>query len=638
MSALYKELQWLPRAPADFRQRCRELAAAPEPSVRALRNLAGRALDEIQLRRLADVVELLRGQGRSLAPLTPFTLGIVGNATLEPLVPALVATAVRHGIALSCVRADYAQTVQEALSPESAINAAKPHAVLLAIDYRGLPLREGPWEAQAAQRAVGEARAYLDVLRTGFRTHAGALSIVQTLAAPPEAVFGNYDRALPGTMRSSLARFNEDLVASLSGTNDVVLDVAALAETVGLAEWFAPTQWNIAKLPFHAAYLPLYADHVCRVIAALRGKSRRCLVLDLDNTLWGGVIGDDGLEGIVLGQGNATGEAYTDVQRTALLLRERGIVLAVSSKNDDEVARAVFSEHPEMLLRERHIAVFQANWNDKATNIESIAKELALGLDAMVFLDDNPVERGLVREMLPEVAVPELPSDPALYARTLLAAGYFEAITFSDEDAKRAEFYQDNARRVALASQVADVDSYLASLEMCIIFRPFDSTGRSRISQLINKSNQFNLTTRRYSEADVAAVEADPAAFSLQARLTDAFGDNGMISVVICRQRDRTTWEIDTWLMSCRVLGRGVEQMVLREIIHHARVAGITNLIGSYIPTERNGMVRDHYRKLGFAQVSEEASGTTFWRLSTATEVEPSRMTVDRSGFDLTLA
>ena len=281
-----------------------------------------------------------------------------------------------------------------------------------------------------------------------------------------------------------------------------MLDVASLAETVGLANWHSPAQWNIAKFAFDAKFLPLYADHVGRILGALRGKSRRCLVLDLDNTVWGGVIGDDGLEGIVIGQGDATGEAYLDVQRTALALRERGVVLAVASKNSDEIARSVFREHPEMLLRENHIAVFQANWNDKATNISAIANELALGIEAMVFLDDNPVERGLIREMLPQVAVPELPDDPALYARTLAAAGYFEAIAFSEEDRQRAEFYQDNARRVTLQKQAGDVDAYLVSLNMRIDFRPFDATGRSRIAQLINKSNQFNLTTRRYTEAE----------------------------------------------------------------------------------------------------------------------------------------
>jgi len=330
-------------------------------------------------------------------------------------------------------------------------------------------------------------------------------------------------------------------------------------------------------------------------------------VLDLDNTLWGGVIGDDGIEGINLAQGDATGEAHLSVQRLALSLRERGIVLAVSSKNTDDIARRVFREHPEMLLRESHIAVFQANWDDKATNIRAIADELSLGVDALVFLDDNPAERGLVRQMLPEVAVPELPDDPALYARTLAAAGYFEATTFSDEDKQRAAFYQANARRVSLEKQAGDVSAYLASLDMEISFKPFDATGRARISQLINKSNQFNLTTRRYTESEVADLEKDSDCFTLQVRLADAFGDNGMIGVVICRATTPRMWTIDTWLMSCRVLGRGVERMVLLELLHHAELGGAERLIGVYRPTDRNGMVRHHYMGLGFKQTDATA-------------------------------
>jgi FkbH-like protein len=266
-----------------------------------------------------------------------------------------------------------------------------------------------------------------------------------------------------------------------------------------------------------------------------------------------------------------------------------------------------------MLLKLDHIAVFQANWNDKATNIQAIAAELLLGLDAMVFLDDNPVERGLVRKLLPQVAVPELPEDPALYARTLAAAGYFEAIAFASEDLQRAGFYQENAKRAVLQKQVGGVDAYLASLDMTITFQPFDATGRARIVQLINKSNQYNLTTRRYTDPEVLSAENDPKVCTLQVRLADIFGDNGMISVVICRPAEVGVWEIDTWLMSCRVLGRKVEHMVLREILKHARKSNIEKLVGAYLPTARNGLVRDHYANLGFSKVRQEESGSTFW-------------------------
>jgi FkbH-like protein len=364
------------------------------------------------------------------------------------------------------------------------------------------------------------------------------------------------------------------------------------------------------------------------------GKSGKVLILDLDNMVWGGVIGDDGLEGIQIAQGDARGEAQLAVQRLALELRQRGIVLAVSSKNSDEAAREPFEKHPEMLLKLDHIAVFQANWNDKAINIQAIAEELSLGLDAMVFLDDSPVERGLVRKLLPQVAVPELPEEPAYYARTLAAGGYFEAVAFAGEDLKRAGFYQDNARRATLQKQACGVDAYLASLDMTITFRPFDATGRARIVQLINKSNQYNLTTRRYTDPEVTEAENDPVVFTLQVRLADIFGDNGMISVVICQPAQAGVWEIDTWLMSCRVLGRKVEYMVLREILEHARSAGIRKLAGTYRPTDRNKLVVDHYARLGFTRVGEDESGLTRWELLVeGAEPESAPMRVVSQGF-----
>jgi FkbH-like protein len=252
----------------------------------------------------------------------------------------------------------------------------------------------------------------------------------------------------------------------------------------------------------------------------------------------------------------------------------------------------------------------------------------------MVFLDDNPVERGLVRQLLPQVAVPELPEEPAFFARTLAAGGYFEAVAFAGEDLKRAGFYQDNARRAELQKQVGGVEAYLASLDMTIHFQPFDGTGRARIVQLINKSNQYNLTTRRYTDPEVAEAERNPAVFTLQVRLADVFGDNGMISVVICRLVEDRTWEIDTWLMSCRVLGRKVEHMVLREILEHARSGGIARLVGFYRPTDRNKLVVDHYARLGFGKISEDESGGTRWELIVeGAEPESAPMKITSIGF-----
>jgi FkbH-like protein len=611
---LYTELQWLPRPPEDFSKRCRTLRETTREVGREIRALASFALDENKLVKLANSIESLRPTPDHLRPLIPFRLGIISNATSHFIVPALTATAARYGIALECIEANYGQVMQEALAPDSMINQARADAVLVAIDYRGLALGAPLGDSASADTVVAAAIDELRAVRDALRKNSGASCIFQTLARPVEATFGSLDLALPGTSRNVIDLFNRALATTLAGKEDLLLDVGGLAETVGLSAWHDANLWNIGKIPFANSFLPIYADLACRLIAALRGKSRRCLVLDLDNTLWGGVIGDDGLEGIVLGQGDPLGEAHLEIQRAALALRERGIVLAVSSKNNDDTARLPFQKHPEMLLRENHLAVFQANWNDKATNIRAIAAELSLGLDSFVFLDDNPAERRLVRDMLPDVAVPELPDDPALYVRTLLAAGYFEAITYSPEDQKRADFYQDNARRVALQRATGDLDAYLATLNMTITFQPFDEVGRARIAQLISKSNQFNLTTRRYSEAQVAEIEADPNCLTLQVRLEDTFGDNGMISVVICRQ-DAGVWQIDTWLMSCRVLGRRVEQAVLQELLIHARCRGITRIIGTYRPTERNRLVEDHYSKLGFSECERLADGSTVWGL-----------------------
>jgi FkbH-like protein len=629
-----RALRWLPRAPNDFAQRCRQVAETADEFGSRIRALAGYDLDENQLNRIANAIGKARKVGYSLAPLTPFRLGILSNSTTDFMVPALIASAARHGIDLECVVSEYGQVMQAALSPESHVNRSKPDAVLIAVDYRGYPLDSRLGNLEDAEGAVAAAFGQLDAIRSGIHANGNACCIVQNLAPPVESLFGSLDKALPGALGGMIEEMNRRTAASIWGTKDVLFDVAGLAAEVGLSNWHSPQHWNMAKLPFSGSYMPLYAERVTRTIAAMRGKSRRCLVLDLDNTLWGGVVGDDGLEGIQLAQGDATGEAYLSVQRYALALRERGVVLAVSSKNTDEIARAPFRKHPEMLLHEEHIAVFQANWNDKATNIKAIAEELSLGLESFVFLDDNPVERGIVREFLPQVAVPELPRDPALYVRTLSAAGYFESVTFSDEDLRRAQYYQDNARRAGLQNQFTDIESYLASLKMVITFQPFDETGRARISQLINKSNQFNLTTHRYTEADVAALEQDPACFTLQVRLADTFGDNGMISVVICRDAGDSAWEFDTWLMSCRVLGRRVEEMVLQEALASAKRAGVSKLIGRYIPTERNALVEDHYAKLGFRQISHAPDGSTVWELAVdSAQVQSAPMEIRRVGF-----
>ncbi|HXJ85593.1 MAG TPA: HAD-IIIC family phosphatase [Candidatus Binatia bacterium] len=630
---LYRDLSWLPPCPADFNRRCHAAIESKENFGENVRRLASFALDDNQLLRLEEMIAA--AAGHSLAPLQPFRLGIAGNGTSDFIRKAIIATGARHGLALNCIATGHDQVLQDSFSIDSPLNRFTPDAVLVALDWRSLPLLPTPGDAIAAQTAIESTLDRLDSIRDAIHRHSGAVSIVQNLAAPPERTFGSLDRRLQGTLWQLIDGVNTGLAERLRSSTDVLLDVAGLAETVGLAYWHSPSEWNLAKLPFSQAFLPLYADHVCRVLAALRGMSRRCLILDLDNTLWGGLVGDDGLKGIRIGQGDAAGEAYLSFQQHVLFLRKRGVVLAVSSKNEDETARGPFREHPDMLLREQDFSVFQANWQDKASNIQAIADILGLGLDTIVFVDDSPFERSLVRNALPSIAIPEMPDDPADYARTLSAAGYFEAVAFSDEDTKRASYYAGNAERARLERQVGDIPAYLASLEMEIDFRPFNESSRSRITQLINKSNQFNLTTRRYTEAEVEALETDPEALTLQARLRDKFGDNGMISVVICRCGYSGVWEIDTWLMSCRVLGRRVEEAVLGELLDHARRRGASWLRGIYRPTDRNKLVEGHYLKLGFVLVDTRDDGSTVWDLEVASAyVQPTPMVVRRIGFE----
>jgi len=616
---VFADLAWLQDPPADFRARSKAVRAdlAGTAIEERLAELASVRLDLNQLGQVAGLVASYLAGTPPPGPLARARLGVVGAGTLALLEPAIAASALRHRTLLTVVGGAYGSAVPDALDPASPVRSAGIDLALVVLDHRltGLdrPLLGAGEAAAAVERALATVTAMVD----GLAASAPGGVLVTTVPVPPEPLFGSLDAVEPGSVAAQVTAFNSALAHMAAGKRIVLVDLARVAATVGTDRWFDAGQWHAAKLPFAPELIPLVADVVARTVAALRGVTRKCLVLDLDNTLWGGVIGDDGVDGIALGQGSAAGEAFLAVQATALALRDRGIILAVCSKNDDAVARTPFRDHPDMVLKENHIAAFVANWGDKATNMRAIAAALNIGVDALVFLDDNPVERAQVRRELPMVAVPELPADPALYPRALLAAGYFEAVAFAAEDRARADQYRANAERAAFAG-TSDMAGYLASLDMVADMRPFDAINRARIAQLINKSNQFNLTTRRYTEAQVAGLEADTAKTTLQVRLTDRFGDNGMISVVIVDRAGGDEWAIDTWLMSCRVLGRRLEEAVLAHIALAARAGGATALIGQFIPSAKNAMVADHFAKLGFMPAGTAADGTTTWRLDLA--------------------
>jgi len=615
-------MPWLPDAPEYFRARLKAVPALAEGHGAALAELALHRLNSTQARTFARTLRGLAAAGISLAPLAPFRLAVLSSATFDTIEDALAAAGARHGVALDLTVAEYDQIIQTAFNPDATVFATKPDAVFVHFDHRWLALDR--FSADPA----GTVDAALDQVAMVLRALAeapGAQIIMGNVATPPGGLFGSLDQTVAGTRRAQIAAFNHGLRDLAAESGALVLDIAALAEQVGTATWFDPVMWNLYKLPIAPDCVPLFADTVARTIGALRGKARKCLVLDCDNTLWGGVIGDDGIENILIGSGQPEGESFLAVQQLALDLKKRGIILAVCSKNFDETARQPFRDHADMLLRESDIAVFQANWSDKASNLEAIAATLDIGLDSLVFLDDNSAERAQMRAALPMVAVPELPADPAYYPLYLASAGYFEALAYSSEDSARADSYVANAQRAEIKQQSRDLGDYLRALDMTLTAQPFDAQGRARIAQLINKSNQFNLTTRRYSEADVRAVEDETDTFTLQVRLKDKFSDFGMIGVVIARTHpdDSDALDVDSWLMSCRVLGRKVEEAMLQAVVEGARRAGKSRLYARYLPTAKNGMVRTLFDTLGLDLIGEEADGERRYRLDLPSYAAP---------------
>jgi FkbH-like protein len=614
-------LPWLPRPLGKIRDAILSLPADPLQALRQAQALAQAGWDEAELRLLGRKVRaVLKAAPAALAAaarsegLLPIRLLMLSASTVSHLADVLIGTAIRYGFLLEVTFVEYQEPEPWLEGNRDQLKKNPPDFILLASDNRMLKLVAPLGDEQASTQAIEAALGRMARIAELAAKATARPVIVQTLAGDPDSSQINLDLGLPGSPRYLTAEFNRRLALQARQASRPLFDVNGLSNLVGQAAWSAARYGYAAKYPFAPAMIPLYADHVMRIVAAQMGRARRVLVLDLDNTIWGGIVGDDGVEGLVLGTGTPSGEAYSALQRMALSYKARGIVLCVSSKNDEAIALDAFRRHPEMLLKQEDIVAFRINWDEKAANIKAISDAIDLGLDSFVLLDDNPAERKRVRDALPAVAVPELPEDPSEWIAVFQAAGYFEQPGFSSEDQLRAGFYQANARRAAQLEQIGNHDDYLRSLEMTLSLAPFDAAGRKRIAQLISKSNQFNLTTRRYSEAEVAALESNPDAVTLQARLTDIFGDNGMISAVILLQQDRR-WEIDSWIMSCRVLGRRVEEAILQYLVQRARAAGMTEMIGRYIPTARNGLVRDHFGRLGFTRIDAQPGGETTWRL-----------------------
>ena len=638
-----EQLAWLP-IHSDFAGALKEARGEPDPGARLARvlDLAGYRRDFVATEKLDRTAgQCLAALGPSALPpglqLRPARLAVLSSHTVDHLMPAIRVAALGRRVALTVHVAPYGLYRQVLLEPDPDLSAFAPQFILLALDARELSeeieLSATDSDVSAAiDQRIDDLRA---LWRAG-RARYGAQVIQQTLVPSTPALFGSYEGLVPASPGSLVARLNDAIRGAAREDGMLLLDVASLGQRCSIEEIGDPVRWHQAKQLIAPHFAPLYGDWLARVIAASLGLSRKCLVLDLDNTIWGGVVGDDGIEGIRLGQGDPLGEAYLDFQRYAAALGKRGIVLAVCSKNDPAIAEAAFSEHPEMVLRRADIACFVANWDDKAGNLRRIARELSLGLDSFVFVDDNPAERHIIRRELPMVAVPELPDDVANYAGSLADAGYFEAASFTSDDVARGRSYQANAERQAILARTTDMEGYLKNLSMTMIASDIRPVDLPRASQLINKSNQFNLTTRRYTEAELQRVVDDPSSVAMCFRLKDRFGDNGLISVVLARpdeQWGEHVFLIDTWLMSCRVLGRQVEAAALEVLAKEAASRGAQSLIGEYRPTPRNGLVSDHYAKLGFAPTpapSDQSDSASFWRFDIQSPPPHHFITVER--------
>jgi FkbH-like protein len=603
------ELHWLPEIP-DWRARLRGLTSGPGSVWENAVALAGARINFVLTNALDETLRRsLSGPPDGLAT-KPVRLAVLGSSTLTHLLPAIRVAGLRRSIWIDTYENDYGQYWQELSDPGSALHEFRPTAVLLALDAHELTAGvTAAMDRDAVEAALAE---ITERIRASWRLARETLGcpVLHQAALPVHLpLLGNNEHRLAGSRAALVSRLNARVRSMAEEESVDILAIDDRATADGLRAWYDPGLWHRAKQEVSHSAAPMYGDLVGRWVAARQGRSFKCLVLDLDNTVWGGVIGDDGMEGIELGQGSPLGEAYVAFQDYARELGRRGVILAVCSKNDEANALEPFEKHPEMVLRRGDIASFVANWSDKAANIRAIAEELNIGLESLVFIDDNPFERNLVRQELPMVAVPEVSDDPTAYPVALADAGYFESLAVTDEDRARTNQYHGNKARDALKASATDLPAYLRGLEMELIAKPFDRVGLQRIVQLINKSNQFNLTTRRYTDEDVIAVMADPDAFGLQLRLLDRFGDNGVIAIIIGRLQPNKDLLIDTWLMSCRVLGRQVEPTTLNLIARRAATLGARRLVGEYIPTKKNGMVKDHYAKLGFTVMETELAG-----------------------------
>jgi FkbH-like protein len=562
-----------------------------------------------------DYFQIVREHKRlDVAGKKPLRIAVLAEFATQKLCQVLRVLFARNGIDAQLYEAEYDTIELEAFDEGSKLYAFAPEVVLVLPSTNAL--RYKYWNEADGRAGFGEGvAARFDAVWRAIAGRSKALVVQGNFAMPYERQFGSFDWKVPTSFYSQVHRLNAKLSEHARESNVLLVDIEAVASHVGRAAWCDEKLWAIAKTLCSLEHLPRVAQAAVDVVLATRGRGVKCLVLDLDNTLWGGIIGDDGLDGIAIGP-FGDGEPYYRLQLFLREMKRRGIVLCVASKNEHDTALRVFREHPEMVLREEDIAVFMVNWKPKVESIKAIQEVLNIGFDSMVFLDDNPFERNMVRQYLPDVVVPELPEDASDYVRAICELNLFETNAVTAEDGQRTALYKEEAKRKVLEQSFTNVDDYLRSLEMKIAIAPFDAFHLPRIAQLIQRSNQFNLTTRRYGQAECEALMHAPGkTFPLYVRLEDRFGDYGLICVVVVEMAGADA-RLPVWLMSCRVLSRGVEQHVMNHVAALAARNGAKRLVGEYIPSAKNMMVKDFYARFGFALVGEKPeNGASQWAI-----------------------
>jgi len=547
---------------------------------------------------------------------TDVRVAFLRSFTLEPAMPLLRAAAALNGLRLSVRLSDFNAYSQEVLDPRSQMYQFDPQIVILAIQVQDLVpdlwYRYVELDAAAVDEKVKAAEASMADLIRSFRHYHRAHLIVHNLEIPSVAASGVLDAQSETGQAQAIRRINHAIVKIANQTPGVyVLDYDALVSRHGQLHWRDERKWLSARMPISADCLGYLAAEYVRFLVPLAGRTCKALVVDLDNTLWGGVIGEDGLSGIQLGP-EYPGAAFLNLQRAILDLYHRGIILAICSKNNSDDALEALEKHSHMLLRPRHFAAMRINWNDKAQNLREIAAELSIGIGALGFLDDSPQERAQVGRQLPEVCVIDLPKDPMEFSTALRECPAFERLNLSAEDLERSRYYAEERQRKGLAEQAPSLDEFYRSLEMCVEIGPVDADSLKRVAQLTQKTNQFNLTTRRYTEQQIAELMELPEWNVYCLRASDKFGDSGVVGVAMTRKFGDNL-EIDNLLLSCRVIGRTIETAFLSYLAQEALQQGSRRLSGWFVPTRKNAPSKNFYSSHGFEAVSTQPNGETLW-------------------------